>query len=178
MGCWGSEGHREDKSRILGISLYLVAVNDALIRFLDEGVEDDQCRIRIRSAADFISIVGADYSDRLRKRLGKLSFKRKLYYGFRQDDQSQIRYVHFDVFRRFIEERKYQDSVLNVVKKLRSLLDCRLKIKTKKKNARLCLYFLGKFQDTCLYQHHHYVPRVPKGIREILTQNAPADQSR
>lgn len=170
MGCWGSDGHREDKSRILGISLFLVAVNDALIGFCEEGKEDEEFRIRVRSAAEFIAILGADFSKELRKRSEKLKLERRLYYGFRQDYQSQIRYVHYDVFRRFIEGHKYQDQVLEVVKKLRSVLDRRLTIKTRKANAKLCLVFLSEFNSTCLYQFNNYVPRIPKGIRNLLVK--------
>ena len=172
MGCWGSEGHREDKSRILGISLYLVAVNDALIRFLDEGVEDNQFHDRVKSVAEFISIVGADFSEELRKRYDRLSTNQRCHYGFREDDQSEIRYAHVDVFRHFIELHKYRHGVLEVVRRLRSVLDRRTKIETRKTDARFCLEFLYQFNSTCLHQFHYYEPSIPRGIRNMFAKNS------
>lgn len=168
MGCWGSDGHREDKSRILGTSLFLVAVNDVLIRFCDEGKENEEFRIRVRSAAEFITILGADFSKELRKCHDRLNLTKRLHYGFRGEERlSQIRYVHHDVFRRFIEGHKYQGRMLEVVKKLRSVLDRRLTLETRKANADFCIHFLADFNGVCLHQFRFYEPRIPQGIRKL-----------
>lgn len=165
MGCWNSDGHGKEKTRLLTLSMHIYYFMERLIEFCDEKrVDQKKFERAMRSAVELLRVLGADYIPK---------FRNTSLFSWKDENGNShiIHYEHLDVFGRVADGLPNPGkTIMEMRRKLFSLVGRRLDKKSKKKNAKECIDFFYKLNGRYLYEFNWYEPRAPKGIRKLLTE--------
>ncbi len=163
----------EVKVTALSLAMYFQAITDVLIDFIfiierevditRQMGDEHERRLRVLSGAKFLVDAGSEAEKKFKHNLKGNT------YGFGHDTQRQLSYCVLAIFLKGVRAHEYQNQLATMREKLLSVVNPKIPLKTRRKNAKACVDFFSKMEATCLKANGDNVPRVPAGIGKLLS---------
>ena len=133
----------------LGLMLYYQTIIDTLLDFV-QGEETRESEKRIKSAADLVVWLGAEFISELKETANgwRKSGENWPSYGY-GDNKKPLYYEHYLIFKNVVMGGNYEDRLVEIKNSLLSLINPKIGFDIKKANAEACLNFFSNLLSAC-----------------------------